>query len=289
MTSALLLDTNALFLRAHHALPPMSTSRGEPTAALYGFAVLLLKLLREERPDGIGFARDLPQPTFRHARYADYKVGRPPMADALRSQWPRLDVLLAGLGVPVLAVPGFEADDVLATAARRLAADGIRVRIVTGDRDLFQVVAPLVEVVFVGARGQRPVTLDVAAITARYGIEPARLPTLVALVGDPADNLAGLAGVGPRTASRLVREHGTVDGILAASATVTPPALRETLRAAAERLRRDEDLARLRNDVDLGTGPLVAPIDARAVAHLRATFEALEFKSLIPRLARLGG
>lgn len=289
MESALLLDTNALFFRAHYALPPMTTSRGEPTAALYGFCVLLLKLLREVRPDGVAFARDLPQPTFRHQRYAAYKAGRPPMPDALRRQWARLDVLLAGLGVPSHAAPGWEADDVLATAARRLAAAGTAVRIVSGDRDLLQVVGPRVVVEYVGARGQTPVTLDVAGVEARTGVAPTQLPMLAALIGEAADNLVGVPGVGIRTAGRLVRAYGSVARLLADLDAVTPPRLRDALRDAADRLRMNEDLARLRDDVDLGDGPLAAPLGPGALEHLRTTFETLEFRSLVPRLAALRG
>ncbi len=287
MRSALLLDTNALLFRAHYALPPMHTRGGEPTAALYGFSALLLKLLREERPSGIGFARDLPAPTFRHLRYRDYKAGRPPAPDALRPQWVRLEALIDGLAVPAMAVAGFEADDVLATAARRLAALGTQVKIVTGDRDLFQVIGPLVSVIFVGARGQKATTLDEAAVVARYGVAPARLPTWSALVGEAADNLVGVNGVGPRTASRLVQRYGTVANLLANVDAVAPAKLRDALRAAGDRIRMNEDLARLRDDLDLGDAPCAAPLGPHAFTHLRACFAELEFASLAARLAAL--
>ncbi len=287
MESALLLDTNALFFRAHYALPPMSTSRGEPTSAMYGFCVLLLQLLREERPDGVAFARDLPQPTFRHERYPAYKAGRPPMPDALRPQWRRLDALIAGLGVPAVGVPGFEADDVLATMARRLVSAGTRVTIVTGDRDLFQVVGPSVQVIFVGVRGRKPETIDVAAVGSRYGLAPAQLPMLSALIGEAADNLVGVTGVGLKTASALVQRYGSAAALLADVESIAPPKLRDALREAGERIILNEALARLRDDLDLGDGPVAAPLTRPAVAHLRALFDELEFKSLLARLDAL--
>lgn len=129
--TALLLDTSSLFFRAHHALPPMTTSSGEPTRALYGFSSLLLKLCREEAPTGIAFARDTAKPTLRHEEYAEYKAGRPPMPDELRSQWPRLDQLIAALGVPSHEAEGYEADDVLATLATQLEAGGEDVVVVS--------------------------------------------------------------------------------------------------------------------------------------------------------------
>jgi DNA polymerase-1 len=279
--TALLLDTNALFFRAHYALPPMNTSRGEPTSAIYGFSALLLKLLREERPAGLAFARDLPRPTFRHERYPAYKAGRPAVPDVLRPQWARLDALIAGLGVPALAGPGFEADDVLATMARRLSCD---VKIVTGDRDLFQVIGPRVQVIFVGARGQKAETLDEAAVTARYGVAPAQLPMLSALIGEAADNLVGVNGVGVRTAAKLVQRYGSAASLMADVESVTPPKLRDALRAAGDRIVMNEELARLRDDLGLGDGPLVAPLTASGVANMRALFAELAVKSLEARL-----
>lgn len=285
----LLVDTSSVFFRAHHALPPMNTRAGEPTAALYGFSTLLLKLLRELRPGALAFARDLPAPTFRHERYEAYKAGRPPMPDALRTQWRRLDELIAAFGVPSHGASGFEADDVLATLAARLAAGGEEVTLVSGDRDLFQTIGPRVRVLFVGARGQKPETVDEAVVRTRYGVAPNALPMLSALVGEGPDNLVGVTGVGVRTASKLVTQFGSVASLLAGLETVTPPKIREALREAAPRLVLNEDLARLRADVALGEGPLVGPVDDAAIDRIRAVFEALEFKSLAARLDALRG
>lgn len=286
MAAVLLLDTNSLFYRAHYALPPMKTRAGEHTAALYGFSALLVKLLREERPDGVAFARDLPRPTFRHERYTEYKAKRPPMPDALRSQWKRLDQLIDAFGVPSLFVEGFEADDVLATAARRLAESGSDVKIVSGDRDLFQTIGPRVRVVFVGARAQKPETLDVAAIEARYGVPPERLPTVFALVGESSDNLIGVRGVGMRTAQKLVAKYETATRLLAELDTVTPPKIKDALAEARDRVLMNEELARLRVDLELAE-PVVGAVTTEALQNVRALFEVLEFKSLTARLDAL--
>jgi DNA polymerase-1 len=283
---ALLLDTNALFFRAHYALPPMNTQSGEPTSAVYGFSALLLKLLREERPDGLGFARDLPKPTFRHERYAEYKAHRPPVPDSLRPQWRRLDALIEATGVPSLAVPGFEADDVLATAARSLSEAGHDVKIVTGDRDLFQTIGPRVTVMFVGARGQKPELIDRAAVEARYGVPPERMPMLSALIGESADNLVGVSGIGAKTASKLVSSYGTASALFADIDAVAPQKIRDALREATERVLMNEDLARLRTDLALPS-PLVAPLRGEAFGNLRRLFDSLEFKSLATRLDAL--
>jgi DNA polymerase I len=287
MADVLLLDTSSLFLRAHHALPPMNTRAGEPTSAIYGFSTLLLKLLREQRPTRLAFARDLAGPTFRHRDYADYKANRPSTPEVLRPQWARLDQLIRALQVPQLSAAGFEADDVLATAARRLAEAGDDVEIVSGDRDLFQTIAPRVRVCFVGARGQQPQLLDVAAIELRYGVAPRQLPSVFALVGEASDNLIGVPGIGNKTASQLVARYGTLSQLLENLDSVTPTKLREALRSARERIALNEHLARLVDDLDLGPGLLAAPITPSALAQTRALFEELEFKSLSARLDTL--
>lgn len=276
--TALLLDTSSLFFRAFHALPPMSTKAGEPTSALYGFSVLLLKLLRERRPDGVAFARDLGR-TFRHEQYSEYKAGRAPMPDLLRPQWRRLDQLLAALGAPVHAAAGFEADDVLATLSHRLEG---KVTIVSGDRDLFQLIGPDVEVLFLGARGQKPEVIDVAAVAARYGVTPAQMPSLMALIGEVADNLPGVPGVGVKTAAKLIGKYGAVGPLVADVASI-PGKLGDALRASAAQITENESLARLRTDVTL-TEPFVMPVGVEALDRVRALFEELEFRSLAGRI-----
>jgi DNA polymerase-1 len=284
--TALLVDTSSLFFRAFHALPPMNTKSGEPTSAIYGFSVLLLKLLREERPTSMAFARDAPLRTFRHQVYDAYKSGRPPMPDALRPQWRRLDQLIAALAVPAHCVPGFEADDVLATLAKRLFDAGESAVVVSGDRDLFQVARGRVRVIFVGARGQKPESIDEAAVRARYGVAPRELPMLFGLIGEAADNIEGVRGVGAKTAAKVVARYGTMSALLTALPEVAPQKLREALAGAADRLAMNEDLARLRDDVGLGA-PLTAAVSNDALDAVAALFEELEFKSLLARVAAL--
>ncbi|HKP63687.1 MAG TPA: 5'-3' exonuclease H3TH domain-containing protein, partial [Polyangiales bacterium] len=207
VSRVVLVDTNSLFFRAFHGLPPMQTTRGVPTSAVYGFSTLVLKLLREETPTGLAFARDAPAATFRHVEYSDYKGTRAPLPSPLTAQFVWLDRLLDALGLPCFSVPGFEADDVLATLARELREQGERVRVVTGDRDLFQTISPESDVLFVGRRAQKPIIYDEAAVLERFGLPPARLPSWIALNGDPSDNLPGVPGVGARTATRLLQQH----------------------------------------------------------------------------------
>lgn len=285
----LALDTSSLFFRAQHALPPMNTSRGEPTRALYGFSALLLKLLREIEPIGLVLALDAPEPTFRHERDGSYKGTRGPPPSELRQQWPRLEQLIEGLGVPAFRVPGFEADDILATVARRLRERGQPVVVVSGDRDLMQTAVPPIEVLFVGRRGQPGERYDAAAVEARFGVGPERLASYAAFIGDNSDNIAGVSGIGPRAAAKLVREFGDVAAILENAPAIQPERLRELVLGARQQLIDNEALTRLQDDVPLPEGELYRSIDTAAHARLKALFEELEFRSLLPRLAKLAG
>jgi DNA polymerase-1 len=284
---AVFFDTYSMLFRAFHALPPLSTSQGEPTSGLYGFCSLFLRVMREYRPRAFAFALDAPARTFRAERDAGYKAGRPRTPAPLSQQIARLPALLAAFEAPRFCAPGFEADDVLATLVERVAGAGRRALVVSGDRDHLQLVGPGTDVLFIGARGQTPELFDEAAVLRRFELRPAELPAFAALVGEAADNLPGVPGIGQKTAARLVREHGSVRALVAELDRVTPPKLREALAAHAERALLNEELATLRRDVALEDGPLAAPLTAAARVRLTRLFEELEFKSLVPRLAAL--
>jgi DNA polymerase I len=283
--AVLLIDTYSLFFRAYHALPPMNTLSGEPTSALYGLSSLLLKLLREERPEGLAFALDRAEPTFRHTAYPGYKATRDAAPRELVRQFARLDQLLAALGAPRFAVPGFEADDVLATLAHELERDGRDVIVASGDRDLLQLTAPRVDVLFLGQRGKPARRYDVEAVRQRFGIDPERLPLYVALLGDVSDNIPKVKGIGPSGAQKLASRFTSSDELLANLDTLDNPRLSALLSTHADQLRESEHLARLRRDVPLPDAPRYAALSAEAIVATQQLFEELEFKSLIPRLA----
>ena len=282
----LLLDTFSLFFRAFFALPPMSTANGEPTNALYGFSALLLKLLREHPGAELCFALDTGRPTFRQREFQPYKAQRAPTPTPLVAQLRRLDELLERVGGVVLGVPGFEADDVLATVAAGLRAEGRAAVVVSGDRDLLQLAHGSVRVHFVGQRGKPAIVYDEAAVRARFGVPPWRLPSFVALVGDAADNLPGVPGIGPTTAGKLLGAREDVSALLRDAPAIAPRTAARLLAHAAQ-LRQTEGLARLRADVPLPPPPHLrapAPVDRQ---RLREWFKAMGFKSLLPRLDQL--
>jgi DNA polymerase-1 len=286
--TALLLDTYSLFFRAFHALPPMNTVDGTPTSAVYGLSALLIKLLREHTPEGLAFALDAPEQTHRAREFAGYKQNRAPVPDGLARQFGLLDELVAALGVPAWRLPGFEADDLLATLARKLGARGGDVLIVSGDRDSLQLVRERTHVLFVGRRGGPPERYDRAAVLARFGVQPEQLPSYVALVGDPADNLPKVPGIGPKIASALIAAHGSAQALLAALPQVGSERVRQLLAQHHDQILQSERLARLHDDLDLGCdNDCVAPLTALGLDRLRALCERLEFKSLVPRLEAL--
>jgi DNA polymerase-1 len=278
---ALLLDVHSLVHRAHHALPPMNTASGQPTAALYGFSLLLVKLLRERDPIGVGFAFDA---GARRRRAIDpgYKSSRRPPPTELAAQLELARRLPRTLGAPPLVVDGEEADDVLATAARQLVAAGHDVLVVSGDRDLLQIARDRVSILFVGKRGGAHVEYDAAAVEARFGVPPASLPSLRAFLGDPADDLPGLSGVGPRIAARWVTDHGDIAGILAAVDRLEPAHLRDRVRTGGELLRQVESLSRLDHQLPIEAALASFP-ESRSL--LAGWFAELEFRSLVARLA----
>lgn len=286
MRPALLLDTFSLFFRAFFALPPMSTSRGEPTSALYGFSALLLKLLREQPGAELCLALDTGRSTFRHREFSPYKAQREAAPTPLVEQLRRLDELFDRLGVPVLGSPGFEADDVLATVAASLRNEGRPAFVVSGDRDLLQTAFGSVQVHFVGRRGKDAQIYDEAAVLARFGVEPWRLPSYVALVGDASDNLPSVPGVGPATAKKLLARYDNAAELLAA-APGFQSAAGAALLAHAAQIQQTENLSRLRVDAPLPQPPHLAAPSAAALSRLRDWFEALEFKSLLPRVDKL--
>ncbi|HHC08096.1 MAG TPA: DNA polymerase I [Actinobacteria bacterium] len=286
-----LLDGHSLAYRAFYALPSdLATPTGQVTNAVFGFTSMLIKLLTEERPDAVVVAWDLPGPTFRTEAYEEYKAQREAAPDLFTEQLPLIHEVLEALGIPQLGVPGYEADDVIATLARRARARGWEVLVVTGDRDAFQLLEPGITVLYTRRGISDIVRADPAWLEERYGIRPDQYVDYAALRGDPSDNLPGVPGVGEKTAARLLRDHGDLEGIYAHLDELSPK-LRENLAGAREQVFLNRDLMRLRDDVplpdDFSLDELrLEPFDRERV---REVFDALAFRGLWERLAAYGG
>src|SRR3954447_5900560 len=230
MAKLMLIDGNSLTYRAFFALPTdITLASGQVTNAVYGFTSMLLNLVRDHQPDGIGVAFDRPEPTFRHVAVVDYKAGRNAAPDILRQQMGLVRQVVETLRIPIIEAPGYEADDILATLATEARDQGDDVLIVTGDRDAYQLVEdPLVKVLY-NKRGVTDYALyDEAGIEERTGVSPKLYPQYAALRGDPSDNLPGVPGVGEKTAAKLINRYGGIDGIYEHLEDQTPK-LRQSL------------------------------------------------------------
>ncbi|HET9092509.1 MAG TPA: DNA polymerase I [Acidimicrobiales bacterium] len=250
MAPYLLLDGHSLAFRAWFALQDANlvTSSGQETQAVYGFAGMLGRLLDDHSPAGIAVAFDRGEPTFRDELEADYKAGRAPTPDSLHEQVNLIRRMVELMGIPVVELPGYEADDVLATLATRLEAAGEDVIVVTGDRDTYQLVSdPHVKVLY-NRRGVTDYVLyDEAGIEERTGVRPEKYPVLAALRGDPSDNLPGVPGVGEKTAAKLVNTYGDLDTLFSHLDELSPK-LRQSLSDNEERVRRNFALTPLVRD-----------------------------------------
>ena len=276
----LLVDGSSWLHRAFNALPALSTKSGEPTGAMYGVLNMLRKLLADYRPDVLAVVFDAPGKTFRHELFADYKAHRPPLDPQLVQQIEPLHACVRALGLPLLQVPGVEADDVIGTLTRQAAARGLPVLIVSGDKDLAQLVGEQVRMLDT----MKNVVTDVAGVEQKFGVPPARIVDWLALVGDSSDNIPGVPGVGAVTAAKWLRQYGSLDALIANAAAISGK-IGDKLRAGLEQLPLSRQLATLDCNVPL---PVAfedlrpAPPDA---ATLRALYERYEFRSWLKDLS----
>lgn len=274
-----LVDGSSYLYRAFHAMPPLSSSRNQPTGAVLGVTNMLHKLIREESPTLMAVVMDAPGKTFRHELYADYKANRPPMPDELRSQIEPLLEIIRASGLPLLQVAGVEADDVIGTLARQAAGLGIPTVISTGDKDMAQLVGPQVSVVdtMSGKTWDREGVLD------RFGVEPDQIIDYLALVGDSSDNIPGVPRVGPKTAAKWLQAHGSLDQLVAAAQDIKGKA-GESLRQHLDTLQLAQRLATIDCELSLELGPTDLRPEAPDAERLRALYEEMELFSLLRQL-----
>ncbi|MGC9319956.1 MAG: 5'-3' exonuclease, partial [Armatimonadota bacterium] len=280
----LLIDGPSLFHRAFHALPPLTTSDGQPTNALYGFLQMVMPLLEEERPDYALVALDLPGPTFRDEIYEEYKAQRPPTDEALKEQVPLLQDVIEALGLQAMGVEGFEADDVIGTLARQAADEGKQVTIVTGDRDLLQLVDDSIEVVATLRGIKETKRYDVEQVREEYGLSPRQLIDLKALSGDSSDNIPGVPGIGDKSALTLLEQFGSVEAAIERMDEIESTRIRNRLEEAPEAAELSKRLARIETEAPIDRELEELAWDGLPVEKLRDLAMRLEFTSLLDRL-----
>jgi len=279
----ILIDANGLVYRAFFALPYFTTSTGRPTNAVYGFTNMLLKILDEEAPNYVAAAFDKPAPTFRHRLYTEYKAHRERMPDDLRPQIATAKEIVEALAIPIFEVEGYEAEDILATIARKASAEGFDVLIVTGDLDALQLIDERIKVM-VTSRGITETTVyDSAKVKVRFGIAPAQMTDFKGLKGDTTDNIPGVPGVGEKTASQLIQQFGSVEDMLD-HMDRAPERLRAKLQQYGEQVLQSKHLATIVTNapIDWSWHDLARKAPDRE--RLQVLFAELEFKSLLERV-----
>ena len=282
-----LVDGMAIAYRAYFAFVnnPLINSKGENTSAVFGFANTLLKLFKDYHPDYLTILFDTPAPTFRHRMHAEYKATREKMPDEMASQLPRLRQLADAMRVPILEREGYEADDLIGTLAIRAADQDLDVTILSGDKDFMQLVRPGIQLLNPRRSADDYETIGIEAVIAKFGVEPDKVIDVLGLMGDSSDNVPGVPGVGPKTATRLIQECGSLEAVLDSAADFTQKKLRENLIQYADQARLSKELVTIRIDspvdLDLETMDTSGGFDQPALVDL---FQELEFSRLLRQL-----
>ncbi|HOZ55678.1 MAG: DNA polymerase I [Parcubacteria group bacterium ADurb.Bin316] len=284
----IIIDGNALIHRSFHALPPtMTTKKGEMVNAVYGFATVLLKALKEFRPDYVVLTLDKAGPTFRHIEYKDYKATRVKAPDDLYTQIPRVKELAEAFAIPVFAEAGFEADDLIGTITARVDGD-IEKIIVTGDMDTLQLVDDNTKVYTMSRGLSDSILYDARTVKARFSLKPEQMIDYKALRGDPSDNIPGVKGIGEKTASELLIEFKTLDGVYKnINSAKIKDRIRELLKEHKKDALMSKSLATIKRDVKIKFNLDDARFGNIKQEEVVKLFSDLEFKSLLPRVHSL--
>jgi DNA polymerase I len=275
----ILVDGSGYLYRAFHALPPLSNSKGEPTGAVLGVLNMLNKMIKEESPDRIAVVFDAPGRTFRDDLFEQYKAHRPVMPDEIRAQVKPLYDTVAAMGLPLLCVPGVEADDVIGTLAKQGAASGFEVLISTGDKDMAQLVGPQIGLINTMSNTR----LDRAGVKAKFDVFPEQIVDYLALVGDTSDNIPGIAGVGPKTAAKWLNQYQTLDGLIAHAGDIAGK-VGENLRNGLVMLELSRKLATIDSALPLDVTAEGLAAGAPDVPRLRELYARLELRALLKSL-----
>lgn len=278
-----LVDGNALLHRAFHALPPLTTSKGELVNATYGFASMLFKALNELKPRYAAVAFDKAGPTFRHIEFEAYKAQRPKAPEGLFEQLERVKELVRILNIPIFEAEGYEADDVLGTLAKQAAEKGLTTIIVSGDTDALQLVNPRVKVLTPGKVFSETTIYDEAAVREKYGLEPRQLIDFKALKGDPSDNIPGVPGIGEKTAKKLLAQFGSVEALYHHLDQVDERT-RKILEAHRDQAMQSKRLATIVTDVPIELNLEECRLGTYDRSKVVALLRELEFRSLLARL-----
>ncbi|HOD64354.1 MAG TPA: DNA polymerase I [Smithellaceae bacterium] len=275
------VDGSNYLYRAFYGIPALSNSRGFPTNAIYGFTIMLMKLLKDIHPDYIVVTFDLKGPTTRHEAYEDYKATRKPMPEDLIAQVPLIKEVIRGFSIAILEKQGTEADDLIGTLVVRARKKGWRAVIISGDKDLMQLIGDGVTLVDT----MKDKTYDSAAVREKFGVGPDKVVEILGLMGDASDNIPGVPGIGPKTARRLIEEYGSVEAVLENAEKLHNVKLRESFRKYADQARLSRRLAVISTDVDLDFDLKDAARREPDREALSRLFRDFEFSSLLQQIS----
>jgi DNA polymerase I len=279
-----LIDATAFCYRAFYALKGLSTSFGQPTNAVYGFINMLNKILKEKNPDYLSVCFDVSRDTFRQKKFAEYKIQRPPMPDGLVSQIPFIKQIISAYGIAIFEKEGYEADDIIATLARRAKEKGLHITIVSSDKDMLQLVDK--DVLVFSPYKDEGLLYDRDKVISRFGVEPEKINDIVALMGDQADNIPGVPGIGEKTASSLIKSFGSIDKLLQNIEKIKQEKIRKTIKDNADKAILSKELSVLDDKVDIDFDPEKLKPGQSDYKQLFQLFKYLEFKRLLKELPK---
>ncbi len=282
-----LIDGSALAYRAFYAFVrnPLVNSRGENISAVFGFSKTVLKIIDEQKPDYLAVVFDTPEPTFRHQIYKEYKAQRAQMPAEMVEQLPRIHELCRVLQIPLLTLSGYEADDLIGTLVQMAEAENLFTVVVSGDKDLLQLVSPSTVVLNPRRSGEEPEWLDDKAVQEKLGLKPQQVVDYLALMGDSSDNIPGVAGVGPKGASTLLQKYGTLEEIFRHLDEIGNKRLQSSLTGQLESARFSRTLAQIKCDLELQWRPSQLRLREPDPEEAAAFFQKLEIQSLVDRFS----
>jgi len=290
----IIIDSNALLHRSFHALPPLTTKKGEQTGAVYGFLLTLFKAIKDLKPNYIVACFDVPAPTFRHKEFKGYKAKRPKMPEDLSQQIPKTKEVLKSFGIPIFEKQGFEADDLIATISKRVPEEQIypplETYILSGDLDTLQLVDKHTRVYTLGRGIKETVIYDKEKVVSRFGILPEQVVDFKALTGDPSDNIPGVPGIGKKTASELLKEFSSLENLyqkIKREDINIKPRIKEILLQSKERAFFAQALVRVRKDVPIDFNIQDCQFGKFDKEKVEDVLKSFEFYTLLNRLPSL--
>ncbi len=281
----ILVDGQGILYRTFYALPQLATSYGQIINAVYGFTMILIKLLEEEKPDYMMIAFDTPKPTFRHKEFKEYKIHRKKMPIELINQIPLIKEIINNYNISICSKEGYEADDIIGTLAREAEKRNCNTLIVTGDKDAFQLISPSTKIMTT-VKGVTEVKIyDEESIKNKYGVDPDKIVDILALKGDPSDNIPGVPGIGEKTAIVLIKKFANLENLLKNIDKIPKKSLREKIKEYENQIRMSKKLTTIVRDVPIIYDFNDLKIKSPNYKELWEIFKRLEFKNLIKKIA----